>query len=324
MIGIRSICLLLAVTIENASHAQPPASTTDSIKNAALFSVIRSGNTIELEKMLTTGASSNAVLQGYSALMAAALNGSVEEMKILLNHGADLNYMNADSVTALWLAVPDYDKSSLLLSAGANPQTPAKGGYRPIVKLATTPGSAPLMRLFVAKGALLKESAPDGYLMYNAALTNDTTMLDICIRAGLNVNDTTYLKDYPIFSALSNKSFNTLKMLVQNGADVNVQDTSSILRNTATPLMFAASNNDHQAFFYLLDHGADPNIKSMLGMTTLMCAMQAESDDPEITKILFARGAKASDKMIDGSDALYFAVKMGNTESVRLIKSQLK
>ncbi len=324
MIGIRSICLLLAVIIENASHAQPPASTTDSIKNAALFSVIRLGNTIELEKMLTTGASSNAVLQGYSALMAAALNGSVEEMKILLNHGADLNYMNADSVTALWLAVPDYDKSSLLLSAGANPQTPAKGGYRPIVKLATTPGSAPLMRLFVAKGALLKESAPDGYLMYNAALTNDTTMLDICIRAGLNVNDTTYLKDYPIFSALSNKSFNTLKMLVQNGADVNVQDTSSILRNTATPLMFAASNNDHQAFFYLLDHGADPNIKSMLGMTTLMCAMQAESDDPEITKILFARGAKASDKMIDGSDALYFAVKMGNTESVRLIKSQLK
>jgi ankyrin repeat protein len=244
-------------------------------------------------------------------------------MKILLAHGADFRYINSDSVTALWLAVPDYEKCALLLNAGADPQVPGKRGYRPIVKLATTPGSAPLMNLLIEKGAILKKSAPDGYLIYNAAMSNDTAMLGICIRGGLGVNDTTYFKDYPIFSALANKSFGTLKMLVENGAYVNVQDTSSNLKNTSTPLMYAAVNNDHQAFYYLLDHGADPNIKSSLGMTTLMCAMQANEDDPEITKTLLDRGANPADVMLDGSTALYFATRMGNTASVALIKNKL-
>ena len=315
-------CFALTVLLLPNSSAQNITSK-DSLMNAALFRIIRSGNAAALEKSLAEGASPNAMMEGYSALMAAALNGNAEEMKILMKHGADINYINSDSVSALWLAVPDYEKSALLLNAGANPQTPGKGGYRPIVKLATTPGTAPLMELFIEKGAVLKKSAPDGYLMYNVALSNDTAMMGICIRGGLNVNDTTYFKDYPIFNALSNRSFNTLKMLVDHGADLNVQDTSSNERNTATPLMYAAVNNDHKAFFYLLDHGADPNIKSMLGMTTLMCAMQAEEDDPEITKALLDRGANPADKMKDGSDALYFATKMGNTESVRLISIQL-
>jgi ankyrin repeat protein len=314
---------LLTILFSFSSQAQS-TSLTDSIRNAALFPVIRTGNSSQLEKMLTDGASSNAVSEGYSALMAAALNGTAEEMKILMKHGADINYRNEDSVTALWLAIPDYNKCELLLNAGVNPQTPGKGGYMPIVKLATSPGMADLMNLFVSKGAILKKSAPDNYLMYNAALTNDTAMLGICIRAGLHVNDTTYFGDYPIFNALGNRSFKTFKMLVDNGADVNVQSITSLTRNTATPLMFAALSNDHQAFFYLLDHGADPNQKSVIGMTTLMYAMQAQEDDPEITKYLLDHGANPSDKLKDGTDALYYASKMGDTESVRLIKSQLK
>jgi uncharacterized protein len=318
------VSYLIFFVIFLASAQGQTSSQNDSLKNIELFQAIRAGNSAGLEKLLSGGADANATQQGFSALMTAALNGTAEEMKILLKHGADVSYRNEDSITALWLAVPDYEKSALILAAGADPQSPGKGGYRPIVKLATTPGSAPLMNLFIAKGAILKQSAPDGFLLYNAAISNDTAMVGICLRAGLNVNDTTYYKDYPIFNALMNKSFNTLKMLVENGADVNVQDTSSNVRNTATPLMYAASNNDRQAFFYLLDHGADPNIKSMTGMTTLMCAMQAGEDDPEITKVLLARGAKVSDKMNDGSDALYFAKKMGNSESVRMMQNQLK
>ena len=124
---------------------------SDSIQNAELFQLIRAGNASGLEKKLTNGANANAVLQGYSALMAAALNGTAEEMNILIRHGARIEYMNADSVTALWLAVPDYSKTVLLLNAGADPQITGKGGYTPIVKLATTSGSAPLMKLLIEK-----------------------------------------------------------------------------------------------------------------------------------------------------------------------------
>jgi ankyrin repeat protein len=314
---------LLLLTLSQNDIAQP-APSSDSIKNAELFQIIRQGNVSALEKSLANGASPNAVLEGYSALMAAALNGTAEEMKILLFHGSDLDYMNADSVTALWLAIPDYDKTVLLLNAGANPQTPGKGGYMPIVKLSTSYGSAPLMKLFIEKGAICKKSAPDNYLLYNAALTDDTAMLGICIREGLHVNDTTYSGDYPILNLLVGKCFNTLQMIVENGADVNVAATAGLIHNTYTPLMMAALSNDHRSFFYLLNHGADPNRKSSKGMTTLMYAMQAEEDDPEITRALLDRGANPADKMADGTDALYFAEKMGNTESVKLIKDKMK
>jgi ankyrin repeat protein len=315
--------LILSGLFTGSSCAQAP-SQSDSIKNIALFQIIRTGNTKELEKSLANGANSNGMLEGYSALMAAALNGSAEEMKILMAHGAHINFMNEDSVTALWLAVPDYDKTVLLLDAGADPQIRGKGGYTPIVKLATTYGSAPLMKIFIERGLDLKKAAPDNYLLYNAALSDDTAMLGICIRGGLNVNGTTMSGNYPIIGLLTNKSFNTLRMLVANGANVNAEDDEGLIKNTCTPLMLAALSNDRQSFFFLLDHGADANRKSSKGMTTLMYAMQAETDDPEITKALLDRGANPSDKMADGTDALYYAEKMGNTESVKLIRSRLK
>jgi len=316
-------CLLLAVLFMQNSIAQT-YSTSDSIKNLKLFHVIRTGDTSALHYSLDNGASANAVMQGYSALMAAALNGSVAEMKILMARGADINFMNGDSVTALWLAVPDYEKTVLLLNAGANPQIPGKGGYMPIVKLALTAGSAPLMILFIQKGAILKKSAPYNNLIYNAALTNDTAMLGICIRAGLSLNDTVNFNDRPLVACLYSKCFNTLKMLVDAGADVNLDGTMMVIKNNYTPLMLAALGGDRQSVIYLLNHGANPNKKSPLGMTALMFAMQADEDDPEITRLLLQYGVDPSEKMPDGSDALYFAEKRGNSESVILIKSQLK
>ncbi len=84
-------------------------------KTAALFQAIRSGSAIELQQQLANGATANDSLDNYSALMAATLSGSVEQMKILIAHGANVNYQSSDGTTALWLAVPDWDKTKLLL-----------------------------------------------------------------------------------------------------------------------------------------------------------------------------------------------------------------
>jgi len=75
-----------------------------------------------LEQQLANGASANDSLNSYSALMAATLNGTVEQMKILIDHGANINYQTSGGISALWLAVPDWDKTTLLLNHGANVQ----------------------------------------------------------------------------------------------------------------------------------------------------------------------------------------------------------
>ena len=291
-----------------------------------LFQSIRNGDAAALSKELKAGASANDSAGGYSALMMAALQGTTEQMKILLENGAAVNYANKDSLTALWLAVPDRAKTALLLEHGANPQLLSKDHYNVLVKLATIPGTVDLFKMLIAKGADIKKSAPlhNNMLLYAAASSGDTAILDLLLKGGLAVNDTVFYGDYPINAALLFRTFPTLKMLVEHGANVNVQPRSGLVPlSGSTPLMFAALSNVPDAFYYLLDHGADPNLKNKRGYTALMMLQQNETDDPAMIKALIDHGADASITAPDGTNALSYALQKGNTKSVALLKKTL-
>ncbi len=267
---LSSILLLVSLRL----NAQQPATLR-------LFQSIRSGNTTALEKELSTGANPNDSLDGYSALMAATLTGSVEQMSLLIQHGADVNYQNPSHLTALWLAVPDGKKTILLLDNGADVNHPVDG-YTVLTKCASIPGSADLIRWLISKGADPRKSAPDNSLLYEAAASGDTAILRLVLRLGFKVNDTTSFGDYPINSAQSFRNFATLKMLVDNGANTNAR--SMFIKTLPalvgfTPLMSAALNAPTSAsLLYLLDHGADPNLKTRMGMTALEMLYAAIGD----------------------------------------------
>ncbi|MDP4218734.1 MAG: hypothetical protein Q8927_21265, partial [Bacteroidota bacterium] len=70
--------LLLAIAVP-VFMGSGPRSTDKSPGNKTLFEVIRSGSADALEAILAKGADANDTLDGYSALMAAALNGSADQ-----------------------------------------------------------------------------------------------------------------------------------------------------------------------------------------------------------------------------------------------------
>jgi len=296
---------------------------SDSIRNLQLFQTIRTGDADKLQALLKAGASANGILNGYSALMAAALNGNIEEMKVLIDHGANVNYYNKDSITALWMAVPDYNKTTLLISKGINVKWVSREQCNVLIKLSAIPGSAPLMQLLIDNGCDPVKSAPNNDIMYNAASSGDTAIVGLLIRKGVSVNDTCVFGDHPINSATNFRTFNTLKMLVDNGADVNVAPKTGILPLFIgiTPLMWAAVSNDKPSFYYLLEHGANVKAKSPGGYTTLMFLQMADEDDPEMARVLIDRGVSPADKALDETDALHFARLKGNTKSVELLSS---
>lgn len=302
-------------------HASAQSPQTDSARNVQLFQTIRNGDAAALQSLLLSGASPNSQLNGYSALMAAALNGTVEEMKILINKGADVNYFNKDSISALWLAVPDEEKTTLLISNGANVNQVSREGNNVLVKLAAIPGTASLMQLLIDKGCNPRKSGVANDIMWNAASSGDTAIVGLLIRQGVNVNDTAFFGDYPVNSATNFRCFNTLKMLVENGANVNVSPKHAILPLFIgiTPLMWAAVSNDKPTFYYLLDHGADVKAKSPGGYTTLMFLARADEDDPDMTKALLDRGVSPTDKALDETDALHHAKLKGNTKTVAIL-----
>jgi ankyrin repeat protein len=258
--------------------------------------------------------------------MAATLNGSLDQMKLLIDHGANVNYQSVDSITALWLAIPDWDKTKLLLDHGADVNHKIQG-YGILVKLAAMPGTMNLFHLFIESGADLKKMASDNYLLYAAASSGDTAIIGFLIRSGFNVNDSVSFGDYPINNAETFRSFDALKMLVDNGADVNVRvwiPPGLDAFKGFTPLMFASISNDKPSILYLLDHGANPNARNKNGYTPLMLFEQSDSDDPETTLAFIKHGAVVTEEALDGTDALYYAMKKGSTATVALLEKYAK
>jgi ankyrin repeat protein len=291
-------------------------------RTVALFRVIRSGSADGLKDMLAKGADPNDTLNGYSGLMAAALHGTVDQMRILIAHGANVNYVNAKQVTALWLAAPDWEKTSLLLEHGAEAQHKI-GGFGILVKLAAMPGTTRVIQLLIDHGADPRNSAPGSDLLFSAASSGDTAILGLMIRSGLNVNDTTSFGDTPLNGATIFRTFPTLKMLVEHGANVNfrpmaLQNLPALVGFTA--LANAAFNNDSLSLYYLLEHGADPNLRTKFGYTPLMLLEQAETENPAMTQAMIDHGAVVTEKMPDGSDAFSYARKKGNTRSADILK----
>jgi ankyrin repeat protein len=179
----------------------------------------------------------------------------------------------------------------------------------------------------IEKGADIKKSSSDNYLVYNAAISGDTSILGFLLRNGFNANDSVSYGDYPIINATEYRSFLTLKMLVDHGANVNVSQwvTGGLEAFKGfTPLMYAAVSHDKPSFLYLLEHGADPNAKSKKGYTPLILLEQSETDDPDMTLALIHHGAVITEKAHDGTDALYYAKEKGNTPSVALLEKYSK
>jgi ankyrin repeat protein len=317
--------LMLCQILPDKSLAQQPSELKNS-KTTELFDAIRSGSSDELNKALTSGADANDSLSGYSALMFAALDGTADQMSILISHGANINYQNADSITALWLAVPDMNKMTLLLDHGADIHHKIEG-YGILAKLCMIPGTTHIFQFLVERGADPLHSCRDNILLYNAAATGDTALLGLLLRLGLKPNDTTSFGETPINEALTYRTPATLKMLVEHGANVNYQNLREPNLPALigfTPLMNAAIANDRESFLFLLDHGADPNMRSKNGVTALILLQQSDSGDPEMTEALIRHGARVGDKQPDGSDALYFAKQKGNTPTVALLQKYLQ
>jgi ankyrin repeat protein len=318
--------IVLLQSLAFAARSQLTGSPAAGAKRPDIFQAIRSGDSLQVQRLLAQGADVNDSLDGFTVLMAATLCGTPAEMKWLIDRGARVNYANSDGMTALWLALPDPVRTGILLDHGAKAQAISKEGYNPLVKLALMPGTVDLFRLLIAAGADPRKSGPDNTLLYNAAASGDTAILGLLLRAGLSANDTLFYGDYPITGALFYRQSSAVKMLVAAGARVNVHPSHVLLDqlNGFTPLMWAALIDDTSSFYLLLDHGADPNLRNDRGYTAMMLLQQAERDEPDMTLALIRHGAIANMRAPDGTDALSLAKMKGNTRSVALLKQYVK
>ncbi|MGA2879560.1 MAG: ankyrin repeat domain-containing protein [Bryobacteraceae bacterium] len=313
-------CVLALIAV--AALAQEPEQ---------FYSAIRENNLAQLKALLDQKASANlADHHGITPLMYAAEVGSVDAMRVLIDHGADVNAQNDFGSTALMWSTPDTAKVRLLLDHGAQVNLIAKSGRSALIIAAFTNPSAEVVRLLLAKGAKVDVMDRRQVTPLNAAtFGNDTTTVRLLLEAGADIDTPdTFIGLTPLMNAAGNRNLEAVKLLLAKGAKLNAVSkteglpkiqTGTVEFGGWTPLLMASAFGPPEAVKVLLDAGAKIDAQDYRGFTPLMLAVGTDRYDRRIVNMLMAHGADLRPTNHAGETALDWARKFGDPEVIRAV-----
>jgi ankyrin repeat protein len=271
----------------------------------------------------------------------AAMKGSKDAVRALLERKASVNAAQADGTTALHWAVrsDDLDMADALIRAGANVSAANRDGATPLL-LASENGNAAMLEKLLQAGAdanaRLTKYGDTALMM--AARTGKADAIETLIRHGANVNakeswgDTTAL-----MWAVSERHPGAVKALMDHGADVNArskfvpsttgrgfegttpvaaqpnQPAEEHASGLLTPLMFAAREGDLESARLFVAAGADVNAIGGDGKDVLGLAIFNGSYD--LASFLIDNHAQVNHADAQRFTPLFWAVDRRNMET---------
>lgn len=211
------VCLGLGLILGGGcGKAVPPAPTHATIHEAAA-----SGDSADVQRHLDAGARVDGVdLQGNSPLMAAAENGHLEVVRLLVANWASVNAQSDVGYTPLNFAAGGghLDVVRYLLDHGADVNARGAVGYSPLI-FAAENGHRDVVEYLVSRGADLGVRGAVGYT--------------------------------PLIFAAAAGHLGVVEYLVEQGADVNAKGDDGY-----SALMWAVSDGSTDVADYLRSHGA--------------------------------------------------------------------
>ena len=282
-------------------------------------------------------------------LVAAAKNASRDNLRALIQQGANVNAAEADGTTALhWAARrDDVATAELLIRAGAKLDVATRYGVTPMY-LAAVSGNAAMIGALLRAGANPNSANPGGETaLMTAARTGKVDAVALLLERGAAVNakETVRGQTALMWAVLENHPA-VVKLLLARGADINAQSNAvvpdgttgvpqatsgdigahgpGIYRSRAvpspsgamTPLLYAARDGNLEMARILVDAQADVNRAAANGTGPMVVAIT--NNHIELAMFLLDKGAdvNAADNFYKRTP-LYAAVEMRNPDYVR-------
>src|SRR6185295_11148476 len=289
-----------------------------------LYSAIRANDLRQMKALLDEGVRADVEgPDGITPLMVAAEIGSLDAMKALIDHHADVNARNASGSTALMWSVTDPRKVRLLLDNGADVNVPARSGRTALIVASFANPSAEVVRMLLAKGANVAVMDQRKVTPLNAAtFGNDTATVRLLLDASADINTAdTFIGLTPLINASGNRNLEAVKLLLAKGANVNAvsktQDLPKIQTGTVefggwTPLLMAVPFGPPEIVKTLMDAGAKVNVQDYRGFSPLMLATATDHANPEIVRLLVRHNADTQPKTRAGETVSDWAAKFGD------------
>jgi uncharacterized protein len=239
-------------------------------------------------------------VEGLTPLYLAVAVGQVEVVKVLLKHIADLKAVQSESLlhAALTQDVPvapgcKRDSAATLkclLSAGLNANARSPEGTTPLYT-ATARNNTEAVQLLLEHGADSNLKNADGNFPLIIACDNGHgAIVELLLQHGADIRATVKIGGYlgvtALMLAAHSGHLDVAKLLLARGADVNAVDQG---QHSALFFATAAASNRAAPVKLLLQHGADPRLRSKKGESLLLSAVL--SGDAQCTQLLVNAGA---------------------------------
>lgn len=249
--------------------------------------------------LLEAGADPERCFQsGYTPLILASIYNQLELVKKILSHGAFLHHRTDNGEDALYLAVKNehYEIADYLLEIGGDPSQYncyKKNVFDLLVEKPTTPDSFRLkvfmhssyksiynfsdkpLKDYFAKSCKkiplnLEQRNFEGFTAFACATALEKNQyLSILSNLGADINGRIDKeKDTPLILAVKNRSYSTVKTLLQLGAKTDLQNSYG-----ETALIIAMLNEFEDLAMLLIRYNADANTTSFLDHSALKIAV---------------------------------------------------
>lgn len=294
---------------------------TEVLKNNALHLAARWGDLATSERLVELGVDVNARNnRNRTPLHIATERRRVSVIRLLIEHGADVNALDGDRRAPIDYALANNDPrpAQVLVEHGATMMAPGKRALAR-VNLAADKGwqfaveralqdtdnepdlhervleeaferaftnvDLALVDFMATQGARLDEPAPGGLSRIDlAAEMGSPDLVSRLLEKGLTSNGTEKSSGWtPLHFAATSGSLDTMRLLIDAGADVNAHDALG-----RTPLDLAAAYQNLAGVRVLLHHGASLDTADAMGNTPLHFA--AGAGFSPVVKELIAKG----------------------------------
>ena len=235
----------------------------------------QSGNVIIIETMLSKGLDidSRGETLGLTPLMVSIIFEKLEAAKYLLEKGADESLKSTPgkiSLLSIASGAGSIAAIEMLLSHGCNIDSRDSGGDTPLMH-ATRLGNTEVVEHLLAKGAnpLLRNTSDLG-LLHLAVLSDNVLTIKAVLSTNLDINASrTVLGITPLLFCLAQGKLEAANYLLEMGADENLKSKDGL-----TALSAAAISGNVAAIEMLLERGHNPNSRDGCDKTPLMWAAE--------------------------------------------------
>ncbi|KAG8767393.1 hypothetical protein FRC15_005712 [Serendipita sp. 397] len=167
----------------------------------------------------------NAKLYGGKAVYSAALFRRMDNLKILLAHGPDLNHPGDRGSSALQVSIErnSWDIMMLLLESGADVNFQG-GDYGSALQQAIEAGSKPMAMELLRRGAKVNVNAGAwGSALAITSCKGDEEMFHELLQRGADINLAYGLYGNPLQAAIRSRYYELANELLDRGADPNIE-----------------------------------------------------------------------------------------------------